>query len=188
MPVASLQQQEAGWQTPDPALIFPPDVAGAVIPWSQESYANGLGVDNSLNAMYRMPAMDIPGPIYQQHPALNPNLNARGQMGSQIPAMAIEQQLPFDRTAFLATPMDEQAQVNQRTVPQRATSRLMCDRPGCNKTFGHSSDLTRHITTKHDFRKAYECSFPGCLKRFDRADNRQSHLKNVHKQDVPARG
>ncbi|KAJ5798459.1 uncharacterized protein N7503_007755 [Penicillium pulvis] len=187
MPVASLQQQEAGWQTLAPGLILPPDIAGAAIPWSQESYANGQGTDNSLNAMHPMAAMNVPGSIYQRPPAFNPSLNARGQMWSQIPATAIEQQLPFDQTAFLATPVDEQAQVNQPTVPQRAKAQLLCDRPGCNKTFGRSSDLTRHITTKHDFRGAYKCSFPGCLKRFDRADNRQSHVKNVHKSDVPAR-
>lgn len=60
---------------------------------------------------------------------------------------------------------------------------LTCDK--CEKTFGSSYGLRRHINTVHAKKKDFPCNFPGCNIQFGQAATLRRHFSNVHEAIKP---
>lgn len=68
------------------------------------------------------------------------------------------------------------------TVYDRAKV-FICNVLGCERRFGRSEHLKRHVRSLHTLEKPHGCNFPGCNKKFSRSDNLNQHLR-VHNNSV----
>ena len=79
-------------------------------------------------------------------------------------------------SASTATP----SAVSARMESARTGSTFSFKLPGCNATFSHSWNATRHVRSVHGESEKFHCTVPGCMALFAHPWYVKRHIKAVH--------